>query len=114
MKARSLAYALSLGVFWSFSSSAQQLPRFDIAASCRTAQALTPEDPDPIQTCMQDETNAERQLQTIWSGVATTHREECAAKAQVLGSPSYVDVLMCLQMYQGDASTAPSKRWRQP
>jgi hypothetical protein len=48
-------------------ATAQQLPRFNIEATCRTAQALTPEDRDPVQGCMRDEADAERQLQAVWS-----------------------------------------------
>ncbi|QEL21953.1 hypothetical protein FQV39_04695 [Bosea sp. F3-2] len=114
MKALSLVYALSLGAFCGFAAVAQQLPRFDITTSCRTAQPLTPEDRDPVQACIRDEANAERQLQAIWSGTAATHRETCTASAQLVGSPSYVDLLVCLQMYQGDTSTAPPQRRRQP
>lgn len=114
MKAGTLAYALSFGALWGFAAAAQQLPRFDIQASCRSAQALTVEDRDPVQGCMRDEAEAERQLQAIWGGAAATHRETCAAQARLVGSPSYVEVLTCLQMYQGAASTAPPHRRRQP
>ncbi len=114
MKARTLAYALSVGGLWGFAAVAQQIPRFDIAASCRSAQALTAEDRDPVQGCMRDEAEAERQLQIVWSGAAATHRETCAAQAKLVGSPSYVEVLTCLQMYQGTTSTAPPHRRRQP
>ena len=113
MKAPTLAYALLLGPFWSLAAGAQQLPRFDIEATCRTAQALTAEDRNPVQGCMRDEAEAERQLQAIWSSAAAAHRETCAAQTQVGGSPSYVDVLTCLQMYQGGPSTRPPRR-RQP
>jgi len=114
MKACTLACALSFVVFGSYSVSAQQVPRFDIAAGCKAALALTPEDKDPIRGCIQDETDAERQLQTIWSSAAATHRETCTAKAQLVGPPSYVDLLVCLQMYEGEASVAPPRRRRQP
>ena len=114
MKPRALAYALMLGSFWCFPASAQQLPRFDIEATCRDAPALTAEDRDPVQGCMRDETNAERQLQAIWSGTAAASRETCAGEAQVGGSPSYVDMLTCVQMQEGTASTSPPRRRRQP
>src|SRR5215218_7021906 len=89
---------------------AQQLPRFNIEAICSTAQALTPEDRDPVQGCIRDETAAERQLQEVWTAAAAAQRETCAAETQVGGSPSYVDVLTCLQIRQGVAPTAPPRR----
>ena len=95
-------------------AAAQQIPRFNIEAICSTAPALTPEDRDPVQGCIRDETAAERQLNEVWSASAAANRETCAAETQVGGSPSYVDILTCLQMYQGSAPTAPPRRRRQP
>lgn len=114
MKACILACALSFVVFGSHAASAQQVPRFDIAAGCKAALALTPDDRDPIQSCIRDEAEAERQLQTMWSGAAANHRETCTTKAQLVGPPSYVDLLVCLQMYEGNISVAPPSRRRQP
>jgi hypothetical protein len=114
MQSAPLAYTLAFGFLWSYAAIAQELPRFDIQASCRSAQALTAEDRDPIQGCIRDEANAESQLRTVWKGATAAHRESCAAQAQLVGSPSYVDMLVCLQMYQGAASTAPPQRRRQP
>jgi hypothetical protein len=113
MKACTLASALLFGSLCG-SATAQQLPRFNIEATCRTAQALTAEDRDPVQGCMRDEADAERQLQAIWSSASAAHRQTCAAETQVAGPPSYVEVLTCLQMQQGTASTAPPRRRRQP
>ncbi len=103
-----------MGSFCCFPASAQQLPRFDIETICRDAPALTAEDRDPVQGCMRDEANAERQLQAIWSGTAVASRETCARETQVGGSPSYVDMLTCVQMQEGTASTTPPYRRRQP
>jgi hypothetical protein len=114
MKARTLACALVFGSVWGSAATAQQLPRFNIEAICSTAQALTAEDRDPVQGCIRDETAAERQLEQVWTATAAADRETCAAETQVGGSPSYVDVLTCLQMRQGGASTAPPRRRRQP
>ena len=114
MNGRTLVGASMLGILWGLSASAQQLPRYNIEATCRTAQALTPQDLDPVQGCIRDETQAEHQLQTVWTSALAAHRDACAAETQVEGSPSYVDVLTCLEMYQGGPSTAPPRRRRQP
>jgi hypothetical protein len=114
MTARILVYASALCCLFGVPAFAQQLPRFDIEATCRTVQALTPQDVDPVQGCIRDETEAERRLETVWTGAVAAHRDACAAETQVEGYPSYVDVLTCLQMYQGAASTAPPRRRRQP
>jgi hypothetical protein len=113
MKARILIATLSFCPVLGFGAAAQQLPRFDIEASCRTVQALSPEDRNPVQGCLSDEAEAERQLQAIWSSAPSGPRETCTKETQVGGAPSYVDVLTCLQMFQGGASTTPPRRRRQ-
>ena len=89
---------------------AQEMPRFNIEAICASAQPLTPDDRNPVATCMNDERAAERQLQTTWIASSPPHRETCAAETRIGGSPSYVDVLTCLQMYQsGTGSVSPRR-----
>jgi hypothetical protein len=48
-------------------SLAQQLPRFDIEATCREAQPLGPEDRDPYQGCIRDEGQARAELRRQWT-----------------------------------------------
>jgi hypothetical protein len=96
------------------SAEAQQVPRFDIEATCKAAQPLTAEDRNPYESCMRDEIDAERQLKGMWSSASTGHRETCGQEAQIGGTPSYVDMLTCLQLAQGTASTAPPQRRRAP
>jgi hypothetical protein len=113
MKIRTFVSATALCILSGIPASAQQLPRFNIEATCRSAPALVPQDRDPVQGCMQDEADAERQLRLVWSSASAAQRETCAAETQVEGAPSYVEVLICLEMYQGGASTAPSQRRKQ-
>lgn len=112
------AYSLGFVLLWSTlgisSAGAQHLPRFDIEATCKTAQPLTPEDRNPYEGCMRDEVDAERQLKGMWSSASASHRETCGQEAQIGGTPSYVDMLTCLQLAQGTASTAPPQRRRAP
>jgi hypothetical protein len=110
MKTRTLVVALALGACCGASATAQELPRFDIEATCRSAQALTAEDRDPVQGCLRDEADAERQLRTIWGSTAAAQRETCAAESQVGGFPSYVEVLTCLQLAQGVAPAPRNRR----
>src|ERR687897_562141 len=84
-------------------AAAQQVPRLDIEATCRAAPRLLAEDPNPYEGCMQDETDAERELKAMWGSAAAAHRETCAAEAQIGGSPRHFDMLTCLQMAQGQS-----------
>jgi hypothetical protein len=102
------------GVFLMSTAAAQQLPRLDVEATCRAAPRLLAEDANPFDGCMRDERDAQRQLQEMWSGAAAAHRQACAEEAQIGGSPSYVDMLTCLQMAQGNTPAAEPRRRRTP
>ena len=113
MKACSLGLVLLCSSLWTLSAQAQQVPRLDIEATCRAEKPLVAGDPNPYEGCMRDETDAERQLQAMWSSAAAGHRERCGQEAQLGGTPSYVDMLTCLEMAQGTAPTKP-RRQRSP
>jgi hypothetical protein len=114
MRVCTLGYLLMCGLFWGSSAMSQELPRLDIEATCKAAQPLIPQDRNPYESCMRDETSAERQLQGIWSSTAAGQRDTCAQEAQIGGTPSYVDMLTCLQVAQGTTPTAPPRRRRAP
>ena len=95
--------ALGVGVllFAATSVAAQEFPRFDIEATCRAAPRLLPTDPSPYQSCMRDEARARGQLERQWASVSTGQRDECVRASSVGGTPSFVDVLTCIQMASG-------------
>jgi hypothetical protein len=93
-------------------SLAQQLPRFDIEATCREAQPLGPEDRDPYQGCIRDEGQARAELQRQWTRFDPANRTSCVEETGLGGYPSYVEVLTCVQMYSGTPTTALKPRRR--
>jgi hypothetical protein len=99
---------------WGFTATAQQVPRLNIEGTCKAERPLVPGDPDPYEGCMRDETDAERQLQSMWGSTVARLRQRCGQEAQIGGTPSYVDMLTCLQMAQGATSTTPPRRQRTP
>ena len=54
---------------------AQQLPQFDIEATCRAAHPLGPEDRDPYQGCMKDEGIARSEVQRQWTRFEAGNRD---------------------------------------
>jgi hypothetical protein len=104
MKTRTLVYASAFGCMWGFTATAQQVPRLNIEATCKAEQPLVAGDPNPY----------ERQLQGMWGSTAAGLRQRCGQEAQIGGTPSYVDMLTCLQMAQGTSSTALPRRRRPP
>jgi hypothetical protein len=109
VKSSPLLYALLFGVFWNSGAAAQTVPRLDVEATCRAARPLVATDRNVFESCMRDETAAERELQGIWSGASASHRDTCAREAQTGGTPSYVDMLTCLQLAQGSPLTIPRR-----
>jgi hypothetical protein len=86
---------------------AAQLPRFNIAATCREAQPLTG-DKSVYQSCVSEETSARRKLGRTWSSYKPSWRTSCVGEAESSGTPSYVDLLTCLQLDK-DAATLPQQ-----
>ena len=79
---------------------ADQVPRFDIARSCKldnAAMAGVSVD-QPLKRCVGDEQQAEQQLGSQWSTFSASSRESCVSLEAVGGVPSYVSLLTCLQL----------------
>jgi hypothetical protein len=91
---------------------AAEIPSLPIEATCRAAPRLEAGDADPFQGCMKDEQAARSELEQQWASFSPQHRDVCMEQTRVGGSPSYVDVLTCLQMYAGMPATRPPRRPR--
>ena len=109
------AAALALICCPCLEAAAQEVPRFDVEATCRAAPALTPQDRSPFEGCVRDERAAEGQLRATWGNAGAEARRICAEETRIGGAPSSVDVLTCLEMYQanGSSGTPPRARPRQ-
>jgi len=87
-------------------AAAAEFPTISIERTCRGAQPLDAQETRPVETCARDEREARSQLEAQWAKFAEHNR-------RLFGdSPSYVEVLTCLQMYDSNASgaSAPPKR----
>jgi hypothetical protein len=73
---------------------ADAMPKFDIARECRSEGG-----PQGIQEkCAADEAQARDQLQPLWTQSSAVDRTGCVKEAGSDGSPSYVELLTCLEM----------------
>ena len=88
----SLALALSSQLFIAV---ADGVPEFDPSPGCRAAVAVMP---GSFEACMGDERTARSRLATEWLGFSAADRASCAGNETVGGSPSYVELLTCLEM----------------
>jgi hypothetical protein len=82
---------------------AQDMPRFNVQPSCRGAASLTPAS---LDSCLRDEESARTALAGSWSQFAAGDRTRCREETETGGSPSYVELLTCLQMAR-DARKLP-------
>ena len=82
---------------------ADKLPEFDIGASCKEVAGFGlafQDNPEREQeVCVADEKKAQDALRQKWSKYPAAERDRCVGEATI-GTPSYVDVLTCLEMTQ--------------
>jgi len=95
-------FALVLGSH-AFIAVADGMPAFDAAPGCRAAAEVAPEG---FNACMKDEQGARAQLALQWETFIASDRATCAQNETAGGSPSYVELLTCLQMAR-DARALP-------
>jgi hypothetical protein len=80
---------------------ADGVPKFDVARQCRldSTQAfdLNAGLNETIKRCVADEQQALTQLQTQWSQFPVPDRARCTEETNIGDTPSYVDLLTCLQ-----------------
>lgn len=79
---------------------ADNVPKFDIERGCRLDNAASVDltERQPIQKCVNDEQQARQQLQKQWSQFRPLDRASCTADTRSDGTPSYVELLTCLQI----------------
>ena len=73
---------------------ADNVPKFDIARECRSeggSQAI-------LDKCAVDEADARGQLQSQWSQFNAVDKTVCIRETSMDGTPSYVELLTCLEM----------------
>ena len=113
-----LGSAILLGMPIVGAAAADRVPDLNVRQSCREAQAVSTDgdarqsgdgQPDTYKACMQDEQQARDQLAQRWTKFKAINRQNCVAQANP--SPSYVEILTCLEMndeagipYKADSS----------
>ena len=80
-----------------FGPALKALPKLDIKATCRRAQPLSGQQ-NAYQGCVNDETDAQRELSRTWFDFKPGPRSTCTQETNIGGAPSYVELLTCLQL----------------
>jgi hypothetical protein len=87
---------------------ADELPKFDTSKSCKAAfSAYTGADKAGYETCLKEETAAGAQIGSTWAQWPPRDRAHCAQLAALGGTPSYIEMLTCLQIAR-DTKTLPT------
>jgi hypothetical protein len=81
-------------VFLPVTAVADEVPKFDIARECQTEGGTQ----GTLERCAQDEGHARDQLQPEWSQFTARDKTQCMQETMTDGSPSYVELLTCLEM----------------
>jgi hypothetical protein len=86
-------------------AAADNLPPLNVEAGCRAAAKMgdSLSLDTSLRQCLADETSARDQLEKQWSQYSPALRQRCVATTETGGDPSYVEVLVCLQMGQDAA-----------
>jgi hypothetical protein len=79
---------------------ADGVPTLDIEAGCRAAARMgdSLSLDESLRQCLSDENGARSELEKQWSQFSPALRQRCVATTETGGDPSYVEVLVCLQM----------------
>jgi hypothetical protein len=75
------------------------VPTLDVATSCSDLKNLGIANVQSYDTCMQEENAARADLVKTWQSFPASQQRSCATLASI-GSASYVELLVCLQMAQ--------------
>ena len=93
---------------------ADPVPKFNIGPVCRsavaataTATATTTRD---AAACERDENSARATIEQGWSQFSAEQRSHCVRLSSLGGSPSYVELLTCLEMAKGAEKIPAAER----
>jgi hypothetical protein len=87
-----------------------RVPQFNIEPSCRAVQNATTGIKRDEAGCRRNEQAARDELQQKWGQFSGADRTHCARLATLGGSPSYVELLTCLEIGTATKNLPSNKR----
>lgn len=73
---------------------ADNVPKFDVARECQSEGGSN----TVLEVCAEDEGKAREQLQRQWIQFRAVDKNACIRETSADGTPSYVELLTCLEM----------------
>jgi hypothetical protein len=80
----------------SFGPALKAVPKFDVSATCQRAGSTK----NAYRSCLDDELRAQKELSHKWLSFNAGARATCSREIQIGGSPSYVELITCLELEQ--------------
>ena len=79
---------------------ADTVPRYNVRSTCSKAVALTAmgEGGRTVESCMVGEDSARKDVEKDWTKTPAAERTRCVSTVRADSSPSYVELLICLEM----------------
>jgi hypothetical protein len=81
-------------------NAADTVPHYDVKPTCKAAIDLvaTGGEGRTVESCLAGEERARKELEKDWSKVPSAERSQCIATMAKGGAPSYVELVVCLDM----------------
>ncbi len=76
------------------------VPAFDLKRSCKTTEDAALSLGRSVEACISSEEAAREQLENRWAEFPGAKRVECVGVSRIGGTPSYIEVLTCLELAQ--------------
>jgi hypothetical protein len=93
---------------------ADSVPKLNVEPSCKTAGVEGMALGRTTQSCLNDENGARDQLVKDWPTFSASDKSHCLSMVSTGGSPSYVELLSCLEMSRDAKKIAQGRRDEQP
>jgi hypothetical protein len=79
---------------------ADVVPHYDVKPTCRAAINLVAGGGEgrTIESCLAGEERARKELEKDWSKIPSAERSQCIATMAKGGAPSYVELVVCIEM----------------
>jgi hypothetical protein len=89
---------------------ADTVPNLDVKSTCTAAIKLAGSEGRTVDSCLSGENAARKELEKDWTKFPAGERSTCIQTAAKGGSPSYVEILVCLEMMRDQRErNAPQK-----
>jgi hypothetical protein len=87
-----------------------QVPQLNITPSCRAAASAAITLNRSVESCERSEIEARDKLQQEWGKYTDAQQGHCVRLSSLGGSPSYIELLTCLEIDKASKSLPPESR----